>query len=245
MINDGGAERMVRSKKVEWWQIVALVVMFLFVAVVFLFFFFIGNGEQMIDSMNKATVKDGYNILTAVKAEYPDVAVTKYEQTDSTVDIEFKYYETILEKDINYIDFSVQVKSYMEKYLSEQPEDFINTGKRRVTLDFPELTYSNVSPYDDFEFSNTFDYVTYKKLDMTTEEFLKSAGYIKVAKVLVFDANGGKLNFGDNPDFSFIKDIKGLEKLTVGKNSMTNEQRDKLAALCKELGIAFEISEGE
>ena len=89
MIGDGGAERMVRKRKPEWWMILALVIMFLFIGVVFMFFFFISNGERMIEVLNKSTVKDAYNILTDVKEKYPDLAVTEYEQTDDSVRIEF------------------------------------------------------------------------------------------------------------------------------------------------------------
>lgn len=243
MIGDGGAERMVRKRKPEWWMILALVIMFLFIGVVFMFFFFISNGERMIEVLNKSTVKDAYNILTDVKEKYPDLAVTEYEQTDDSVRIEFKYYDTILEKDIDLLSYSYEVKSYMEKYLKDHPEDFINTGKRKVYLRFPNAAYTNVKPEDDFSYSCSFPYASYRFSDITAGDFLKDISFLRAAEVLTFESGDKQAFFGTETDFSGIKNIEGLECLIIEKTDLSKENTEKLKELCDSLGITLKIKE--
>lgn len=237
MINDGGAERMVRNRKVTWYQIAVIIVMVLITGMFGVFIYFTYNGGQLVNFIDKSTLKDGYDLLKAVRENFEDVAVYGYEQTDDQVLIEFRYYEDVLEKETDLIALSYEVKTFISEYLTEHPEDQINQKQKKLDLRFPDVHYSNFDDLSAFSYSTKLSYVTYEYSGITAGEFMDQIGKIKEAKALAFKIGEENTSFGQDVDFSGLKEVQGLEYLRLDEAQLTAEQREELDTLCGELGI--------
>ncbi|MCR5743358.1 MAG: hypothetical protein K6F92_06500 [Lachnospiraceae bacterium] len=213
MINDGSAERMVRNRKVTWWQIAAIVVialfLLLFAGLAFLFF----NGDILVNLINKATVGEGAELLSSVKQAYPCTAVYAYEQKDGYLNIEFRYYEEIADEPISMVEYGYNVKKYIEEYLRENPDCFINSGAYRVDLRFPDVHYSNYNICEETEFvySDTFGYVTYERSDMDFADFAKFISTVTEGAEFAIIKGEGELPTSAD----VIENMKNLESVTV------------------------------
>lgn len=232
MINDGGAERMVRNRKVEWWQLVAIGVMAVMVGLMVLFFYFTFHGDQLVGIMDHATVKDSYEMLKDVKEAYPELAVVSYEQNDTSVHIEFRYYEEILEKKVDLLAYSYEVTEHLTAYLQEHPDDASIKNSRVLNLRFPDVRYVS-SP----EKPAVFNQVSYERSEITGADFLSRIGFLKTAEILTFDGDLEIIAFGENPDFSGLKTIQGLKQVNIGASDLTEENKNKLETMGKELGF--------
>jgi len=235
MINDGGAERMVRNRKVTWWQIAAIVVIALFLLLFAVLVFLFLHGDILVNLINKATVGEGTELLSSVRENYPCTAVYGYDQGDDTLSIEFRYYEEIVDEPVSMVEYGYSVKNYIEKYLDENPDCFINTKKLRVDLRFPDVHYSNYDLYSDAEFSfdNSFTYVTYERSDMDFADF---AQYIPtVASGAEFAIIKGEAALSTEADV--LNYMKGLKEVTVILGSESDDC-DVFAEALRELGVS-------
>lgn len=237
MINDGGAERMVRNRKITWYQIVVIIIMVLIVGMFGVLIYFTYNGEQLVHLIDQSALKDGYDLLKDVKDNFEDVAVYGYEQSEDQVMIEFRYYEEVLEKETDLIALSYEVKTFISEYLKAHPEDQINQKQKKLDLRFPDVHYSNFDDTAAFVYSTDLLYVTYEYSGITAGEFMNQVGKIKEAKTLIFKTDGEDTPFGQSVDFSGLRDIQGLERLRLDETQLTDEQRQELEMLCEELEI--------
>lgn len=237
MINDGGAERMVRNRKITWYQIMVIIIMVLIVGIFGAIIYFTFNGQQLVNLIDRSTLKDGYELLKDVREHFEDVAVYGYEQTDDQVRIEFRYYEEVLEKGTDLIALSYEVKMFVSEYLELHPEDQINQKQKKLDLRFPDVHYSNFDDADEFVFSTDLSYVTYEYSGITAGEFMNQVGKIREAKVLIFKEGEEGISFSETVDFSALRDVEGLERLRISGTQLTDGQRQELDALCDELGI--------
>lgn len=237
MINDGGAERMVRKRKIEWYHIAVIIIMVMIVGLFGLFIYFTYHGEQLVNLIDRSALKDGYEMLKDVKEHFEDVAVYGYEQSGDQVLIEFRYYEEVLDKETDLLALSYEVKTFISDYLKAHPEDQINQKQKKLDLRFPDVHYSNFNDETEFIYSAELSYVTYEYSGITAGEFMNQAGKIKKAKALIFKTEGEEEPFGQDVDFSGLKGIQGLEYLKLDETQLTEKQREELDALCEELGI--------
>lgn len=237
MINDGGAERMVRNRKITWYQVLVVIIILLIMAVFGVLIYFTYHGEQLVNLIDRSSLKDGYDLLREVKAEFEDLAVYGYEQSDDEVRIEFRYYEEVLEKGTDLIAMSCEVRRFISEYLETHPEDQINQMQKKLDLRFPDVHYSNFDGESEFVYSTDLSYVTYEYSGITAGEFMNQIEKIEEAKVLTFRTGDTELVFGDDVDFSGLKEVAGLECIRLDETVLTDEQRDALDTLCAELGI--------
>ena len=237
MINDGGGERMVRNRKVTWYQVLVIIIMCLIMGAFVLFVYFTYNGEQLVNIIDRTTLKDGYELLKDVRENFEDVAVYGYEQSDDMVQIEFRYYEEVLEKETDLLELSYQVKSFISEYLKAHPEDQINQKQKKLDLRFPDVHYSNFQ--EDFEFAYSADllYVTYEYSGITAEEFMNQVDKIQEARALCFITEGIEELFGPDVDFSGLSQVQGLKILKLDEALLTEQQRQELEEICRELEI--------
>jgi hypothetical protein len=233
MINDGGAERMVKSNKITWYQIVVIIVMVVIVAIFGAFIYFTYNGEQLVRLIDRSTLKDGYDLLKDVKAQFEDVAVYGYEQSEEQVSIEFRYYEEVLEKDTDLLELSYQVKSSIEDYLAAHPEDAINQKQKKLDLRFPDVHYSNfdLEGTESYVFSTSLNYVTYEYSGITATEFMNRVGSLQEAQVLTIRGDGTEPLFSEDVDFSGLTGLEGLRVLRIVDGTLSEAQRETLEAL--------------
>lgn len=239
MMNDGGAERMVRSKKIQWYQIVMVVVMGLFMCVVAVMAYFMMNGGKLANIINKWTFGDGYELIAAISENYEEIAVYGYEETDDSLSIEFRYYDDVLDNDTDLIALSYEVKTFIEDYLSEHPDDAINTNQKKVDMRFPDVHYSNFLEDEEFEYSSEFLYVTYEYSGVSASEFVSQIEKIEKATVLVFDTDAKEAVFEDDVDFSGLSSVEGLTEIVLEEEALSAEQAEALSELCDELGILW------
>ncbi len=239
MINDGGAERMVRSKKVQWYQIVMVVVMALFLCVIAVMAYFMLNGDKLVSIINDSIYGDGYDLIAAVSEEFDDVAVYGYEESDTEVHIEYRYYEEVLEDDTDLIALSYEVKTFIEEYLAEHPDDAINVNQKKVDIRFPDVHYSNFLEDEDFTFSTDLLYVTYEYSGISASEFANQISKIAEANVIAFDTDADEAVFEDDLDFAGLSDVSGLVEIVLDEDELTSEQAEDLENICDELGITW------
>lgn len=233
MINDGGAERMVKSNKITWYQIVVIIVMVVIVAIFGAFIYFTYNGEQLVRLIDRSTLKDGYDLLKDVKAQFEDVAVYGYEQSEEQVSIEFRYYEEVLENDTDLLELSYQVKSSIEDYLAAHPEDAINQKQKKLDLRFPDVHYSNfdLEGKESYVFSTSLNYVTYEYSGITATEFMNRVGAVQEAQVLTFRGDGAAPLFLEDVDFSGLAGLEGLKELRIVDGTLSEAQKETLENL--------------
>ncbi len=239
MINDGGAERMVRSNKIQWYQIVVAIIMLIIVGTMAVFLYFNAHTDKLADILNSSIYGDGYDLIAAVKENYENVAVYGYEESDTEVYVDFRYYEDVLDDDTDLIALSFEVKSYITEYLNEHPDDAINVKQKKVDIRFPDVHYCNYLEDEDFTFSTDLLYVTYEYSGISASEFANQISKIDEATVLAFNTDADEAVFEDDLDFSGLADVSGLTEIVLDETKLTDEQAEALQEICDELEITW------
>ena len=241
MINDGGAERMVRNRKVTWYQILAVVIMTIIMLVFFVFIYFTFNADKLVGIIDKTTLKDEYNLLKEVRESFEDVAVYGYEQKDDTVKIEFRYYEEVLDKKTDLLELSESVREFITDYLNAHPEDSICKNKKKLDLRFPDIHYSNFSTDGEFEYSNELMYISYEHSDSNASDIVAKAGKLCFAREFSFLGEAG-MDLSAKTDFSPIFKLSGLERIVIPKEALDSETLEGLRSACEQNNVELKVN---
>jgi len=234
MSDIGDGSGMVKHHRLAWWQIAAVVVMAVmligFGVLVYLFI----DGEALVGLINKATVGEGQELLKAVRDEYEYIAVTGYEQKGDRLNIEFKYYKGIEEAGLSMTDYGAAVREYIEKYINDHPDCFINTKSLKCDLRFPEIHYSNYPLYEaeGTQFSKSFSYATYERSELEADEFFAGASQALSGRKIAFIADKSL----DSLSEEVIKSLP--DEIVIIGDENSQDYPAQFANKCKEKGIS-------